>query len=135
MFQNEQIFVGGQKELNLVTLMQNSAKITTFRQCEHIFCNFSLQPPSYIHSLPKKLNFRQKVQLFVGGQKETTLVTLMQNSAKVTKFRQSEHIFGNFSLQSPSYIHSLPKKTQFSPKSATFCRWPKRTIFGDSHAK
>ena len=115
--------------------MQNSAKITTLRQSEHIFCNFSLQPPSYIHSLPKKLNFRQKVQIFVGGQKETTLVTLMQNSAKITKFRQSEHIFGNFSLQSPSYINSLPKKTQFSPKSATFCRWPKRTIFGDSHAK
>ena len=115
--------------------MQNSAKITKFRQSEHIFGNFSLQPPSYIHSLPKKLNFRQKVQIFVGGQKEKTFVTLMQNSAKITKFRQSEHIFGNFSLQSPSYIHSLPKKNQFSPKSATFCRWPKRTIFGDSHAK
>ena len=90
-----------------------------------------------VTSIPyqKKLNFRQKVQIFVGGQKETTLVTLMQNSAKITKFRQSEHIFGNFSLQSPSYIHSLPKKTQFSLKSATFCRRPKRTNFGDSHAK
>ena len=101
-----QIFVGGQKELTLVTLMQNSAKITKFRQSEHIFGNFSLQPPSYSHSLPKKLNFRQKVQIFVGGQKELTLVTLMQNSAKITKFCQNEHIFGNFSLQPPSYIDS-----------------------------
>ena len=98
--------VGGQKELTLVTLMQNSAKITTFRQSEHIFGNFSLQPPSYIHSLPKKLNFRQKVQIFVGGQRELILVTLMQNSAKITYFCQSDYIFGTFSLQPPSYIHS-----------------------------
>ena len=101
-----QIFVGGHKELTLVTLMQNSAKITKFRQSEHIFGIFSLQPPSYFHSLPKKLNFRQKVQIFVGGRKELTLVTLMQNSAKITKFCQNEHIFGNFSLQPPSYIDS-----------------------------
>ena len=101
-----QLFVGGQKELTLVILMQNSAKITTFRQSEHILGNFSLQPPSYILSLPKKTQFSQKVQIFVGGQKELTLVTLMQNSAKITKFCQSEHIFGNFSLQPPSYIHS-----------------------------
>ena len=101
-----QLLVGGQKELSLVTLMRNKAKITKFRQSDHIFCSFSLQPPSYIHSLPKKLNFRQKVQIFVGGRKELTLVTLMQNSAKITKFRQSEHIFGNFSLQASSYIHS-----------------------------
>ena len=116
-----------------MTLTRTSAKITKFCQSEHIVGNFSLQPPSYIHSLPKILNFRQKVQnfvggqkeltlvtltkpklinfrqevqIFVGGQKELTLVTLMQNSAKITKFRQSEHIFGNFSLQQSSYIHS-----------------------------
>ena len=118
--QKVQIFVGGQKETTLVTLMQNSAKITKFRQSELIFGNFSLQPPSYILSLPKKLNFRQKVQIFVGGQKETTLVTLMQNSAKITKFRQSEHIFGNFSLQSPSYIHSLPKENSIFAKKCNF---------------
>ena len=46
------------------------------------------------------------VQIFVGGQKELTLVTLMQNSAKITKFRQSENIFGNFSVQASSYTHS-----------------------------
>ena len=101
-----QIFVGGQKELNLVTLMENSAKITKFRQSEHIFGNFSLQPSSYIHSYPKLTNFRHKVQIFLGGQKELTLVTLMQNSAKITKFHQSEHIFGNFSLQASRWIHS-----------------------------
>ena len=73
--------------------MQNSAKITKIRQSEHIFGNFSLQSPSHIQSLPKKkLNFRQTVQLFVGGQKELSLVTLMRNKAKITKFRQSDHI-------------------------------------------
>ena len=46
------------------------------------------------------------MQVSVGGQKELTLVTLMQNSAKITEFHQNEHIFGNFSLQPPSYIHS-----------------------------
>ena len=71
-----QIFVGGQKELILVTLMQNSAKITQFCQSEHIFGIFSLQPPIYIHCQPKILNFRQKLHIFVGGQKELTLVTL-----------------------------------------------------------
>ena len=86
--------------------MRNSAKITKFRQSQHIFGNFTLQAPSYIHSEPKPTNFRQKVQFFVGGQKELTLVTLMQNSAKITKLCQSEHLFGNFSLQSSSYIHS-----------------------------
>ena len=85
--------------------MRNSAKITKFRQSEHIFGNFSLQASSYIHSYPKLINFRQKVQFIVGGQNELTLVTLRQNSAKITKLHQSEHIFGNFSLQSTSYIH------------------------------
>ena len=32
------------------------------------------------------------MQIFVGGQKELILVTLMQNSAKITKFCQSEHL-------------------------------------------
>ena len=85
--------------------MRNSAKITKFRQSEHIFGNFSLQASSYIHSYPKLINFRQKVQIIVGGQNELTLVTLRQNSAKITKFRQSEHIFVNFSLQPTIYIH------------------------------
>ena len=101
-----QIFVGGQKELTLVTLMQNSAKITKFRQSEHVFGNFSIQASRCIHSYPKLINFCQKVQSFVGGQKELILVTLMQNSAKITKFRQSEQIFGNFSLQPSSHIQS-----------------------------
>ena len=61
-----------------------------------------------VTSIPyqKKINFRQKVQIFVGGQKELTLVTLMQNSAKITEFHQSEHIFDKFSRRLPSYIHS-----------------------------
>ena len=86
--------------------MQNSAKITKFRPGEHIFGNFSLQASSCIHSKPKLIKFRQKVQTFVGGQKELTLVTLMQISAKITNCCQNEHIFGNFSLQLPSNIHS-----------------------------
>ena len=86
--------------------MQNSAKITKYRQNEHIFGNFSLQASSYIHSYPKLINFRQKVQIFVGGQEELTLVTLMQISAKITNFRRSEHFFGNCSLHLSSCIHS-----------------------------
>ena len=81
-----QIFVGGQKELTLVTLMQNSAKIAKFRQSEHNFGKFSLQASSCIHSEPKLVNFRRKLQTFVGGQKELTLVTLMQNSEKSPNF-------------------------------------------------
>ena len=46
------------------------------------------------------------MQIFVGGQKELILVTLVQNSAKNTKFCQSEHNFGIFGLQPPIYIHS-----------------------------
>ena len=115
-----QIFVGGQKELILVTLMQNSTKTTKLRQSEHIFGNFSLQPSSYIHSQPKLTNFRQMVQIFVGGQKELTLVTLMQNSAKITKFRQSEHIFGTFSLQASSCIYSYPQLINFRQKVQIF---------------
>ena len=86
--------------------MEKSAKITKFRPSEHIFGNFSLQASSYIHSYPKLINFRQKVQFFLGGQEELTLVTLMQISAKMTNFRRSEHFFGNCSLHLSSYIHS-----------------------------
>ena len=115
-----QIFVGGQKELTLVTLMQNSAKIAKFRQSEHNFGKFSLQASSCIHSEPKLVNFRRKLQTFVGGQKELILVTLMQNSAKIAKVRQSEHNFGNFSLQASSCIHSEPKLVNFRRKLQTF---------------
>ena len=57
--------------------MRNSAKVNKFRQSEHIFGNFSLQASSYIHCYPKLTNFYQKVQIFLGGQKEITLVTLI----------------------------------------------------------
>ena len=82
-----QFFVGGQNELTLVTLMQKIAKIDKFCQREHIFGNFSFQASSCIHSHPKILNFLRKVQLFVGGQSELFLVTLMQKSAQINKFR------------------------------------------------
>ena len=35
------------------------------------------------------------MQIFVGGQNELTLVTLLQNSAKITKIRQTEDIWVN----------------------------------------
>ena len=41
------------------------------------------------------------MQIFVGGQNELTLVTLLQNSAKINKIRQAEEILGNFGLQAP----------------------------------
>ena len=81
-----QIFVGGQKELTLVTLMQKSAKITKFRQSEHTFGNFSLQTSSCILSRPKIVIFRRKMQIFVGGQNELTLVTLPQKRVKFHRY-------------------------------------------------
>ena len=115
-----QIFVGGQSELFLVTLMQNVAKIDKFCQREHIFGNFSLQASSCIHSPPKRLNFLRKVQFLVGGQIELTLVTIMQNSAKINKFRQSEYIVGILSLQASRCIHSYRKKSIFCRKVQIF---------------
>ena len=115
-----QLFVGGQSELTLVTLMQNGAKIDKFCQREHIFGHFSLQASSCIHSHPKILNFLRKVQFLVGGQSKLTLVTLMQNSAKINKFRQCEHIFGFFSLQASSCILFHHKMSIFRRKVQIF---------------
>ena len=36
----------------------------------------------------------RKMQIFVGGQNELTLVALLQKSAKVTKIRHAEDILG-----------------------------------------
>ena len=47
----------------------------------------------------------RKMQIFVGGQNELTLVTLLQNSAKITKIRQTEDNLGKFALQASSCIH------------------------------
>ena len=115
-----QIFVGGQNELTLVTLMQNSAKITKFRQCEHIYGISSLQASSCIYFYHKRSIFRRKVQNFLGGQNELTLVTLRQNCAKTDKFCQREHIFGNFSLQASDCIHSQSKTLHFCRKLQVF---------------
>ena len=60
------------------------------------------------------------MQIFVGGQKKLTLVSLMQNSAKITKTRQSEDIVGTFTLQKPGWILSWPQKNQMLPKNANF---------------
>ena len=72
-----QKILGDQIELTLVTLMQNSAKITKSRQIGDILGKFVLYASSCIHFYRKETNFRQKVQKFVGGQNELILVTLM----------------------------------------------------------
>ena len=100
-----QIFVGGQNELTLVTLLQNSAKITKIRQTEDILGKFALQASSCIHFWLKTVSSCRKMQIFVGGQNELTLVTLLQNSAKITKIRHTEDILGKFGLQASSCIH------------------------------
>ena len=113
-----QIFVGGQNELTLVTLLQNSAKITKIRQTEDILGKFALQASSCIHFWLKRLktvSSCRKMQLFVGGQNQLTLVTLLQNSAKITKIRQTEDILGKFGLQASSCIH-------FWLKTVSSCR-------------
>ena len=99
-----QIFVGGQNELALVTLLQNSAKITKIRQTEDILGKFGLQASSCIPFRLKTVSSCRKMQIFVGGQNELTLVTLLQNSAKITKIRQTEDILGKFGLQASSCI-------------------------------
>ena len=71
-----QIFVGGQNELTLVTLLQNSAKITKNRHTEDILGKFGLQASSCIHFWLKTVSSCRKMQIFVGGQNELTLVTL-----------------------------------------------------------
>ncbi len=77
-----QIFVVGQNELTLVTLRQNSAKITKNSHTEDILGKFGLQASRCIHFWLKTVSSCRKMQIFVGGQKEVTLVTLLQNTAK-----------------------------------------------------
>ena len=116
-----QIFVGGQNELTLVTLLQNSAKITKIRQTEDILGKFGLQATSCIHFWLKRVktvSSCRKMQLFVGGQNELTLVTLLQTSAKITKIRQTEDILGKFGLQASSCIHFWLKRV----KTVSSCR-------------
>ncbi len=120
-----QIFVGGQNELTLVTLLQNSAKITKNSHTEDILGKFGLQASGCIHFWLKTVSSCRKMQIFVGGQNELTLVTLLQNSAKITKHRHTEDILGKFGLQASSCIHFWLKNSQFLPKNANFCRWPK----------
>ena len=113
-----QIIVGGQNELTLVTLLQSSAKITKIRQTEEILGNFGLQASSCIHFWLKRLktvSSCRKMHFFVGGQNQLTLVTLLQNSAKITKIRQTENILGKFGLQASRCIH-------FWLKTVSSCR-------------
>ena len=113
-----QLFVGGQNELTLVTLLQNSAKITKIRQTEDILGKFGLQASSCIPFWLKTVSSCRKMQIFVGGQNELTLVTLLQNSAKINKIRQTEEILGNFGLQASSCIHFWLKRL----KTVSSCR-------------
>ena len=66
----------------------------------------------------------RKMQIFVGGQNELALVTLLQNSAKITKNGQTEDILGKFGLQASSCIHFWLKQS-FLAEKCKFCRWPK----------
>ena len=117
-----QLFVGGQNQLTLVTLLQNSAKITKIRQTEDILGKFALQASSCIHFWLKTVSSCRKMQIFVGCQNELTLVTLLQNSAKITKNCQTEDILGKFGLQASSCI-------PFWLKTVSSCR--KMQIFVD----
>ena len=113
-----QLFVGGQNQLTLVTLLQNSAKITKIRQTEDILGKFGLQASSCIPFWLKTVSSCRKMQIFVGGQNELTLVTLLQKSAKITKIRHTEDILGEFGLQASSCIHFWLKRL----KTVSSCR-------------
>ena len=56
------------------------------------------------------------MQIFVDDQNERTSMTRSQNFGKIRKIRRSEHIFGNFSFQASSCIHSYPKIITFAEK-------------------
>ena len=170
-FRKLQFFVGGWKELSLMTLSRNIGKLNKVRQSEHIFSTFSIQASTCINShtkisifcrimqtfeggqneltlmtlsqksrktnknfkvntlsailafkhpvahtaTQKTVGFCREMQIFEGDQKERTSMTRSQNVEKISKLRQSEHIFGNFSFQATSCIHSYPK-------IITFCR-------------
>ena len=137
-----QIFVGGQNELTLVTLLQNSAKITKIRHTEDILGEFGLQASSCIHFWLKTVCSCRKMQIFVGGQNELTLVTLLQNSAKITKIRHTEDILGKFGLQASICIHFWLKtvnatrclKTKFTQNVFSVTNFGDfRTILQESH--
>ena len=104
------IFLSGQNELALMTPSRNSKKLTKIRQIEHMFVNFRLQASSPVRSYPITANYCRKLQFFLGGWKELTLMTLSRNSGKIIKVFQSEHFFVSFCHQASSYIHSYPKK-------------------------
>ena len=74
-------------------------------KCPNLLFSANLQALC-IHFYQKKSIFRWKVQIFVSGQKELTLVILKQNSSKISKVCQIEHNFGTFSLQASTCIHS-----------------------------
>ena len=118
-----QIFVGCQNELTLVTLLQNSAKITKNCQTEDILGKFGLQASSCIPFRLKTASSCRKMQIFVGGQNELTLVTLLQNSAKNTKIRHTEDILGEFALHASSCIHFLAKKAKKKSVLAEKCKF------------
>ena len=114
-------FLGGQKELALMTLSRNSKKLTKTRQIELMFVNFILQASTCIHSYPKIVNFCRKMQNFGGDQEELTWMTRSQNVRKISKNRQTEHIIGNISLKASTCIHSYLKKSFFA-KNCNFLR-------------
>ena len=103
-----------------MTLLQNSAKITKIRQTEDILGKFGLHASSCIPFWLKTVSSCRKMQIFVGGQNELTLVTLLQNSAKVTKIRQTEDILGKFGLQASSCIPFWLKTVIYCQKMHIF---------------
>ena len=113
-------FLVGQNELALMTLSRNSEKFTKLRQIEHMFVNFRLQASSPVRSYPIIANYCRKLQFFLGGWKELTLMTLSRNNEKITKVLQSEHIFVNPSLEASSFIHSYAKIFKFCWKVQIF---------------
>ena len=78
-------FVGGWKELTLMSLSRKFGKINKVRQSEHIFGTLTLQASICIHSHTKMGNFCRIMQTFEGGQNELTLMTLSQKSRKTNK--------------------------------------------------
>ena len=81
--------------------MQNSAKIMQIVKLKTIWAELAFR-----HLFASKSQFLPKSANFLGGQNELTLVTLMQNSAKIIKNRQTEDNLGRIGFQASICIHS-----------------------------
>ena len=96
----------------LMTLTQSSGKITNFVKVNTFSAVLAFKQLLASVLTQKKIRVCRKKSYFSVGQNELTLMTLSRNIGKITKVRQSQHIFGNFCLQASTCIHTYQQKVK-----------------------